>query len=101
MGVESMKASAMAHADLAGGAGVALGGEGTALLVAGKNHANFVAAGEGLVKLLGSAAGIGENHVHALARQRLNDHVGTVHGAANLRLGKRRGGGGRFHRRLT
>ena len=80
-----------AHADFAGGAGVALGGEGTALLVAREDHADFVAAGEGLVEFLRGAAGIGEDHVNALAGEGLYDHVGTIHGAANFRLGKRRG----------
>ena len=40
-----------ADADLAGGSGVALGGEAPALLVAGQDHADLVAkSGQGLVQ---------------------------------------------------
>jgi hypothetical protein len=77
-----------AHADLAGGAGVALGGERAALLVAGQDDADLVGAGEGLVELLRGAAGVGEDHVDALADQALDDGVGALHFGADLVLGK-------------
>ena len=86
-----------AHADLAGGAGVALGGERAALFVAGEDDADFVGAGQGLVQLLGSAARIGEDDVHPFARQALDDDVGAFHFTADFGLGKRGGRGGGFH----
>ncbi len=86
-----------AHADFAVGAGPGLGGEHTALLVAGKDDADFVAAGEGLVELLRGTAGVGEDDVHALTREALDYGVGAVHGATDFGLGEGGGRGGGFH----
>ena len=77
---------------LPGGARVALGGESAALLVAREDDADLVGAGERLVQFQRAAAGIGEDHVDALADQALDDGIG----AFDFRAGGCRGlGGGR------
>jgi hypothetical protein len=87
-----------AHADLAGGAGVTFGGEGAALFVAGQDDADLVRAGEGLVQLLGGAAGVGENDIDVPSRSR---HSTTQSAPFISRpisaLGKRSGRGRGFH----
>ena len=88
-----------AHADLALGAGVTLGGEGTALFVARQNRANLVGAGERLVQLLRGAARVSEDHIHALADEALHDDIGPVHFLPDFRRGKGGGRGGGFHGR--
>src|SRR5262249_29167882 len=66
-----------ADADLAGGAGVALGGEAPALLVARQDGAQPVGdPGEGLVQGHAGPAGVGENDLDAVAEQALNEDVG-------------------------
>ena len=65
-----------ADADLAGAAGVALGGESAALLVPGKDDADLAAeAGQRLVQRDARPARIGENRVHPMIDQRLHDDV--------------------------
>jgi hypothetical protein len=49
------------------------------------------------MELLGSAAGVGEDDIHAFSDQALDDGVGALHFAADLGLGKRCGSGGCFH----
>ena len=79
-----------AHADLAGAAGVALGGEAAALLVPRQDHAHLVAeAGQGLVQRHARPARVGEDRVHPVVDQRLHDDVGP---AGQLRAGRFRPG---------
>jgi hypothetical protein len=73
------------HADPAGGTGVAFGGEGAALFVTGEDDADLVRAGEGLVQLLGCAAGVGENDIDRLADEALDDSVSTLHFSGRFR----------------
>ena len=69
-----------ADADLAGGAGVALGGEPAALLVPRQDHADLVAEpGQGLVQRHARPARIGKNRIHAVVDQRLHDDIGPAH----------------------
>ena len=65
--------------------------------MAGENRADFVRAGERLMQLLGSTAGIGENHINALADEAFDNGVGALHFAANFSLGKRGRRGRGFH----
>ena len=64
-----------ANAHLAGGAGITLGRERPALLVAGQDHADLVRARQRLVQFLRGSAGVGEDDVDALANQALDDAV--------------------------
>ena len=63
----------------------------------GEDDADLVAAGKGLVELLGSASRIGEDDINALAMERLDDYICAIHLAADFGLGERGGRGGRFH----
>ena len=75
------------HADtrLAGDTAVALGREAPPLLVAGEDCADPVCVPrERLVERHARPAGIGEDHVYALADERLDDHIGP----------RNKGGGG-------
>ena len=57
-------------------AGVALGGEPAPLLVPRQDRAQLVfEPGEGLVQRHAGPARIGENHIHAMVHQRLNDDI--------------------------
>jgi hypothetical protein len=67
-----------AHAGLAGGAGVALGGEAAALLVAGQDGADL-GLGERLVDLHARAAGVGEDDFDAVAFEGLDEDVAAQH----------------------
>ena len=70
-----------ADADLAGRAGVALGGKPAALLVPRQDHANLVAEPrQGLVQGNGRPAGIGENRVHAVVYEALHDDIRPADG---------------------
>jgi hypothetical protein len=86
-----------AHADFAGGAGVAFGRERAALFVSRQDRANFIGASERLVKLLRCSTWVGKNHVHALANEAFDDCVGSLHFAADFVFGKRCGRGRGFH----
>ena len=69
-----------ADADLAGGAGVALGGEAAALFVARQDSAQTVGhVGQRLVNRHTGAAGVGENDLDAVAEQALDQNVGPGH----------------------
>ena len=69
------------HADtrLSSRSRVALGREAAALLVPRKDRPQSVCgAGERLVQRHAGTARVGEDHVHTVADQRLNNHVGTA-----------------------
>ena len=68
---------AHAHADLAGGARVAVGGVGAALLVADEDVAQLGVVAEDVVQGQDHAARVAEHDVDALAEQRFADHVGA------------------------
>lgn len=67
-----------ADAGTAGGAGVALGGEHAALLVARENVADGGGARESLVDFQRRAAGIGEDVGDALTLESLDEDVGAL-----------------------
>lgn len=78
---------------------VALGGEDTALLVAGKHVADGWRACQSLVDLQGSAAGVGEHVRHAFPLQSLHQDVGAfawLIGGEARGEGLDGGGGGRL-----
>ena len=66
-----------ADADPAGHAGVAVGRVGAALLVADEHVAQLRVVAEDVVERQDHAAGIAEEHVDALAEERLADDVGA------------------------
>ena len=68
---------AHADADLAGDAGVAVGGVGAALLVADEDVAQLGVVAEDVVERQDHAAGVAEEDVDALAEERLADDVGA------------------------
>ena len=75
-----------ADADLAGRAGVALGGKSAALLVPRQDHADLVAEPrQGLVQGNARPAGIGENRVHPVVHEALHDDIRP---AGRLRIGR-------------
>ena len=67
------------HADagLAGDAGVAVGGVGGGLLMPHQNMTQLRIGPEGIVKGEDGAAGMAEQHIHALAQQAFADDFGT------------------------
>ena len=73
---------AHADADLAGDAGVAVGGVGAALLVADEDVAELGVVAEDVVERQDHAAGVAEEDVDALAEERLADDVGADPGPA-------------------
>ena len=77
------------HADTgpAGGAGIALGRERAALLVARQDGADLLGSGQRLVKLHARAAGVGEDRVHALALECADEDLTADHARADLALG--------------
>ena len=85
-----------AHADFAGAAGDALGGERAALLVARQDRAQLVReAGERLVQRHAGAARVGEDRVDAVVHQRLDEDVGPA-GELVFRLSLHHGGHGNY-----
>ena len=92
---------AHADADLAGRAGVAVGGVGAALLVADEDVAELGVVAEDVVEGQDDAAGIAEEHVHALAEDRLAHDVRADPGSLGARLRGRVGGHGRGGRALV
>ena len=68
---------AHADADLAGDAGVAVGGVGAALLVADEDVAQLGVVAEDVVERQDHAAGVAEEDVDALEEERLADDVGA------------------------
>ena len=73
---------AHADADLAGDAGVAVGGVGAALLVADEDVADLGVVAEDVVERQDHAARVAEEDVDALADERLADDVGPDPGPA-------------------
>ncbi len=73
-----------ANSRFAGGAGVAFGGEGTALFVAGKNGAKPVAFRQGLMQLLRGAAGISEYDLYSLPHHAFDGDFGALHFRADI-----------------
>ena len=67
------------HADLAGGARIALGRMGRAALLADQDVAHLVLPEQRVVDRQHGAAGIAENEFDALILQRLDDHFGAGH----------------------
>ena len=65
--------------------------------MAGKDDTNLVRTGQGLVEFLGGAARVCEDNIDAFPNETLDDDVGAFHFTADFGLGKRGGGGGRFH----
>ena len=82
-------AGAHAHAGLAGGAGVAFGGKGTALFMPRENGADLRVR-ERLVDLHARAAGISENDFDAFALEGFHEDVAPEHGGADFGAGGRR-----------
>ncbi len=78
---------AQADADLAGGAGVAVGGVGGALLVADEDVAEVGMVAQDVVERQDHAARVAEEDVDALAEDRLDDDVGADPGALPAPLG--------------
>ena len=74
-------ARAHADADLAGGAGVAVGRVGAALLVTDEDVAQLGVVAEDVVQGQDHAARVAEEHVDALVEQRLAEGVGADPGA--------------------
>ena len=72
-----------AHAGLAGGAGVALGGETAALFVTGKDGADL-RLGQRLMDLHARAAGVGEDDFATLAFERLDKNLAPEHQGADV-----------------
>ncbi len=66
-------------ADLAGRAGIALGGMDGGLLVADEDVAQLVLLEDGVVDRQHSPAGIAEDHLYALLDQRLEHHLRAGH----------------------
>ena len=84
-----------ADADLAGAAGVSLGGKPAPLLVARQNDADLTAkAGQSLVQWDAGPARIGENRIHAVVHQRLHHDIGAARARGILGLGRARPLGG-------
>lgn len=83
-----------ADAGKARGAGIALGGENAALLVAGEDVLDDVGAGEGLVDLHGGAARVSEDVGDALALQGLHEDIGAFAGLVGAKSGSEGLGGG-------
>ena len=72
-----------ADADLAGGAGIAFGGEAGVLFVADEDVADVVIV-EGVVEGDGDAAGVTEEAVHAFADEAFEEHFGSAHELAEF-----------------
>ena len=79
------------HAGLAGGAGIALGRVGRALLVADQHVAQARLVEQGVVDRQHRAAGIAEQVVDALVDERAHDDLGAGH---DLRRGRSASAGG-------
>ena len=79
-----------AHAGFARGAAVAARHERAALLVTAKNGADLLRAGQRLMDLHRSAAGISEDDLDALPFQAGDENVGAFHGMAGQRRRSRR-----------
>ena len=79
---------AQADAHPAGGAGVAVGGVGGALLVADEDVAQVGVVAQDVVERQDDAARVAEQDVDALAEDRLHDDVGTDPGAPSASLGR-------------
>ena len=79
-----------ADADPAGGARVAVGGEGRALLVADQDVPQR-ATDQRVVDRHDRAAGVAEDEVHALVLERLDEQAGAGRGDARRAAGRRHG----------